>query len=92
MDIERYTDFRQMLGSIDMKLVPPFIMGVVFGGMVMTGVWRKWWWLLVILLLWPVLLYVAGLLLPMGLDLTYRLFFLGVVTLGCLGLAYYLAR
>lgn len=92
MDIEQYTNFRELVNSIDPRLIPPFILGLVFGGLIMTAVWRKAWWLLVILLLWPVLLYVVSLFLPIGLNETYRLFFLGLVTLACGGLAYYLAR
>jgi|GEM_PF-2290046 len=92
MDIEEYTNFREVVRGIDPRLVPPFVMGVVLGGLVMMGVLRKWWWLLVILLLWPALLYIVGMLLPLGLNVTYRIFFLGLVTLACMGLSYYLAR
>jgi len=91
MDIDHYTNFRELVGSIDPKLIAPFLLGVFYGGLVMTGVWRRWLWLLVILLLLPVALYVAGFLLPVGLNVTYRLFFLGAVTLAVLGLAYYLS-
>ena len=91
MDIEHYTNFRELAKSIEPRLIPPFVLGFVYGGLVMTGVWRKWWWLLAILLLLPVALYVAGFLLPAGLNVTYRLFFLGAVTVAVLGLAYYLS-
>lgn len=91
MDIEYYTNFHQLVNSVDPKLIPPFILGIIYGGLVMTAVWRKWWWLAALIVLLPLLLYVASFLLPVGISVTYRVFFLGVVALAVIGLAYYLA-
>ena len=92
MDIEQYTNFQELVKRADPKAIPYLLSGIVYGGLLMTGVLRRWWWLLVILLLLPLALYVAGFLLPVGLNVTYRVFFLGVVTLAVLGLAYFLSR
>lgn len=91
MDIEYYTNFHGLVNSVEPRLVPPFVLGIIYGGLVMTAVWRKWWWLVVLIVLLPILLYVTSFLLPLGISVTYRVFFLGVVTLAVVGLAYYLA-
>lgn len=91
MDIEYYTNFHGLVNTIDPRLIPPFALGIVYGGIVMTAIWHKWWWLVALTVLLPILLYVVSFLLPLGISVTYRAFFLGVVILAVIGLAYYLA-
>jgi len=92
MDLEQLTNFRELISSVEPRLVAPFILGAIYGALVGVGFAKQWWWLVVLVVGLPLALFLAGMFLPVGIGPTYRLFFLGVVTLAVLGFAWYLRR
>jgi len=92
MDWIQYTDIRYLLDTLNPHLIPAFILGAVYGGVVGASIALKKWWIPAILMLLPAVLAITSLLLPALQNDIYRLFFLGVPAIAVIAFAYWLAR
>ena len=88
----QYTDIRCLGDRLNPGLVPAFVVGAVYGGLIGASVALKKWWIPTILVLLPAVLATTSLFLPSVQNDIYRLFFLGVPALGVIAFAYWLAR
>jgi len=92
MDLMQYTDIRYLLDALNPRLIPAFILGAVYGGLVGASIALKRWWIPTIMVLLPAVLAITSLFLPTLQNDIYRLFFLGVPAIAVIAFAYWLAR